>query len=152
MRAKTKSQTVTYFIQSGEFVKIGKTANVQKRMMTISTASPQRPVFLKACDMPESAAHKIAHELTTRHNGEWFLMNDKMREWIDAIQESKSESAIYRINSKRGRPATGKIHIKLSASAPPSLIAAAAKMAAKRNESFSAYVARAIHAQLLNDQ
>lgn len=54
--------------------------------------------------------------------------------------------------AKRGRPATGKTKIKLSASAPPALIAAAAKMAHKRGESFSSYVARAIQTQLLNEQ
>jgi hypothetical protein len=52
---------------------------------------------------------------------------------------------------KRGRPATGKSKVKLSASASPALIAAAAKAAAKKNESFSAYVSRAIQTQLLND-
>jgi hypothetical protein len=53
---------------------------------------------------------------------------------------------------KRGRPATGKLKIKLSASASPALIAAATKMAYKRGESFSNYVARAIQTQLLNEQ
>lgn len=53
---------------------------------------------------------------------------------------------------KRGRPATGKNKIKLSASASPALIAAASKAAAKRNESFSSYVARAIQTQLLEER
>jgi predicted HicB family RNase H-like nuclease len=53
---------------------------------------------------------------------------------------------------KRGRPATGRNKIKLSASASPTLIAAAAKAAAKRGESFSSYVARAIQTQLLEER
>jgi len=53
---------------------------------------------------------------------------------------------------RRGRPATGKTKVKLSASASPALIALAMKMANKRGESFSSYVARAIQTQILNEQ
>ena len=53
---------------------------------------------------------------------------------------------------KRGRPSVAVRKIKLSASASPTLIDAAMKMATKRGESFSSYVARAIQTQLLNEQ
>jgi len=61
------------------------------------------------------------------------------------------KQATKQVGPKRGRPATGKQKIKLSASASPALIAAASKAAAKNGESFSSYVARAIQTQLLED-
>ena len=45
---------------------------------------------------------------------------------------------------KRGRPATGKTKIKLSASVSPSLIEAATKAAFSKGESLSQFVSRAI--------
>lgn len=50
---------------------------------------------------------------------------------------------------KRGRPATGKTRIKLSATVPPALIQAASKAAAKNNESLSQWVSRAMQNALL---
>lgn len=45
---------------------------------------------------------------------------------------------------KRGRPATGKTKVKLSASVSPSLIDAATKAAFQKGESLSQFVSRAI--------
>jgi predicted HicB family RNase H-like nuclease len=51
---------------------------------------------------------------------------------------------------RRGRPATGITKAKLSATVSPALIKAAGKDAAKRGESLSQWVSRAIQNQLLN--
>jgi predicted HicB family RNase H-like nuclease len=45
---------------------------------------------------------------------------------------------------KRGRPATGRTKVKLSASVTPSLIQAASAAAYKKGESLSQFVSRAI--------
>ncbi|GAA5120415.1 hypothetical protein JIN84_05540 [Luteolibacter yonseiensis] len=50
---------------------------------------------------------------------------------------------------KRGRPATGKTKVKLSATVNPSLIEAAMKQAYSKGESLSQFVSRAIQNQLL---
>lgn len=50
---------------------------------------------------------------------------------------------------KRGRPATGKTKVKLSATVNPSLIEAATREAYSKGESLSQFVSRAIQNQLL---
>jgi predicted HicB family RNase H-like nuclease len=50
---------------------------------------------------------------------------------------------------KRGRPATGKTKVKLSASINPALIEAAGKVAFRNGESLSQFVSRAIQNLLL---
>lgn len=50
---------------------------------------------------------------------------------------------------KRGRPATGKTKVKLSASVSPELIAACSAAAFKTGESLSQFVSRAMQTQLL---
>lgn len=50
---------------------------------------------------------------------------------------------------KRGRPATGKTKVKLSATVNPALIQAAMKEAYGKGESLSQFVSRAIQNQLL---
>jgi len=50
---------------------------------------------------------------------------------------------------KRGRPATGKTKVKLSASVSPALIEAAQKAAFKKGESLSQFVSRAMQNLIL---
>ena len=50
---------------------------------------------------------------------------------------------------KRGRPATGKTKVKLSASISPALIEAATKAAFKKGESLSQFVSRAMQNLIL---
>lgn len=58
-------------------------------------------------------------------------------------QATKEESP------KRGRPATGKTKVKMSASVSPALIEAATKVAFKKGESLSQFVSRAMQNLIL---
>ena len=84
---------ITYFIQSGEFVKIGKTSNMPQRLLSIATSNPLPLTVLKMSSMPELVAHKIASELTERAQGEWFKVNHQLIQWIDAIDPVADNSA-----------------------------------------------------------
>jgi len=133
---------ITYFIQSGDFVKIGTTSDIQSRVKALRHASPQGPVVLKTTSIPEREAHNIAGKITERANGEWFRMNEEMEKWIQSL-ESCQEGYDPEIRMP-GRPATGKTKTKLSFTIDSSIAERASQVASDNRLSLSAYVERAI--------
>lgn len=79
---------VTYFIQQGEFVKIGESSLLHTRMATLQIGSPYKLKLLKTSEqIAEREAHKIAAGLTERVRGEWFAMNEALANWIASLPD-----------------------------------------------------------------
>lgn len=75
----------TYFIAGGGFVKIGSSANPERRVKQISTNCPFRVSLIRVMDgIEESEAKRIAFGLSlNRPNGEWFVETPALMEWIN---------------------------------------------------------------------
>jgi len=150
---------VTYFVRSGDFVKIGKTGNLQSRINALKISFPTDPILMNVCDMLESSAHKIAGELTERVNGEWFKINKKLEEWILSIESSKIHHAVFvlkkrtpktlKIRRKKvGRP-PGRTNVRINISVPCWIADSAAGAAASQGISLSKYYTNAVTKLLL---
>lgn len=150
---------ITYFIQSGDFVKIGRTSNLQKRVNQLRVAFPQDPILLNACDMPEKVAHKIAGEISNRKNGEWFEVNPSLLEWIFAIETTTNEMAAFVLKKrtpkgmrikggKVGRPATGITKVKPSITMDLNVEKMGKEAALTEGISFSSWVENAVKKHL----
>jgi len=140
---------VTYFIQMGDYVKIGKTQNLHSRIHSLKTGFPLDLVLLAVCDIPEKEAHQIAETMTKRKNGEWFELNLPILAWIKSLPQTKTEWANYRYkpfnpNSKskyaKFRNLENRIRRNISISEDIWELAVAA--AKKEHISFSAWVER----------
>lgn len=133
---------ITYFIQSGDFVKIGTTSDIQTRMKSLRHASPHPPILLNTCGIEEREAHNIASKLSERGQGEWFLLNPELRDWILSL--ITIESGFVPAQRMPGRPATGKTKEKISLTIDLHTIETARSGAKQQNLSLSAYIERAI--------
>jgi len=91
---------ITYFIRAGEFVKIGRTKNLQKRIEQLRVAFPHDPVLLNACDLSEWAAHSTASSLTKRLAGEWFEANLPLLSWIRTLPTTTNKCASIQLKSR----------------------------------------------------
>lgn len=81
------SQTTTYFISQGRFVKIGRARNVDDRLRTLQTGSPIELVL--ECALVgdhEDELHRFFYE--TRVRGEWFTLTPAMEAWINRVKTS----------------------------------------------------------------
>ena len=137
---------ITYFIQSGEFVKIGETHNLTKRFKSLVTYSPVEPILLKACDLPEVAAHAIAAQKTTRVRGEWFILNSALLEWIDEIQDTVHETGLTPKKTV-GRP-RGITKIKISVTVDQEALNQAKAICRESGEALSSWVESAVRENL----
>lgn len=69
-----------YFISDGEFIKIGKSNNVNRRLRELQTANPRELKLLKVIECKNETAafelevflHKILQ--STHQNGEWYYL------------------------------------------------------------------------------
>lgn len=78
---------ITYFIQSGKQIKIGKTGNLRQRMSALQTSTANRLKLLAVSDMPESEAHAKACTMSYRVSGEWFRATPELCEWIKELPD-----------------------------------------------------------------
>jgi hypothetical protein len=73
-----------YFIQCGEFVKIGKADNPRVRLSELTTGNPLDMKLLYAvpgCENVERSLHRWFR--TYHHRGEWFRFEGELRDWIE---------------------------------------------------------------------
>jgi hypothetical protein len=72
-----------YFIRSGQYVKIGVSANPWNRLVEFQTANPE-PLEMLAIAPGDYGFESELHRLFAehRHNGEWFLDSEPIREFI----------------------------------------------------------------------
>jgi len=158
----------TYFIKSGSWIKIGKSANPGKRFLALQGASPTPLALMKVAEIPESEAHKTGIALSKRGNGEWFEATEQLEQWVESLPVSPDESDVrkaiaYAANGvgrhlrmkpkkakggKRGRPATGSTKIKPSITIDIRLMARIRIAAAKQGISVSAFFENALREHL----
>jgi len=77
--------TGTYFIKCGEFVKIGRTADIENRMRTLKTATPYTLELLKFTHFKdiERETHKKFKHL--KHRDEWYHLTSELEAYITAL-------------------------------------------------------------------
>lgn len=103
-----------YFIRSyNEFIKIGQSAHLGKRLKSLQTASPKKlhvTAILSGSFQTEAGLHEMFSHL--RVHGEWFRFSQELKWFIRAIQENpemnnirslRVESLKMRINAKAKR-------------------------------------------------
>lgn len=81
-----------YFIQSGEYVKIGKSKQPKNRVASLQTAHFRKLQLLHVInfsseyriDFAEKCLHEIFKDKLTESKNEWFLYKGKLREFIDS--------------------------------------------------------------------
>ena len=78
----------TYFLRSGEFLKIGYTSALGRRVSELETSSANKMEvvgFLPGSRELEMRLHRAFHRL--RHKGEWFRYESPLVEFVDAVDE-----------------------------------------------------------------
>jgi len=110
----------TYFLFDGEFVKIGRSSEVLRRIAQIKLSTPRKLKLLRISGISESTAHREASALSSRVFGEWFEGNENLLEYIeklpkqvklermgDEIISKDAPRVLTKRKSKRGRKPTG---------------------------------------------
>lgn len=88
VRATRVDRTGVYFIQCGEFVKIGYAADVDERFNFLAVANPQPLTLLHLLphDLPllAKATEVVLHArfASSRHRGEWFRLYPDIRRYL----------------------------------------------------------------------
>jgi len=77
--------TGTYFVKCGEFVKIGRTADIETRMQTLKTANPLDLELLKFTHFKdiERESHKRFKHL--KHRDEWYHLTPELEAYIAVL-------------------------------------------------------------------
>lgn len=81
----------TYFIDSGDAIKIGFSSNWNKRLASLQTSSPSELKVLAVYYGPRSLElelHKKFAEYRIRQNGEWFRKCDAISDYIEENKNS----------------------------------------------------------------
>lgn len=79
--------TKTYFITDGEYVKIGITEDIEKRLSGIQTGNPKK---IKLIHYIEGNKEYEYHRKFKKYraNGEWFIFNKEIKDFIEKLKES----------------------------------------------------------------
>jgi len=87
-----------YVISDGEYIKVGISQNIKKRISQLKTASPKELTLLYSLDggrYIESKIHKDLSSYRSREGGEWFIHNKEtiaiIESYIDNDNIIKSE-------------------------------------------------------------
>ena len=93
---RTKHGPITYFIQDGEFVKIGTTDNLPRRLNHLQCGNPRQLEVLGITDRSERELHKEFEALRVAPNSEWFYFTPAMEVFI---QENSKPLVIKGLSS-----------------------------------------------------
>lgn len=81
-----------YFIKSGVHVKIGRSLNPKKRLLSLRTGMPLKPQILlvvKNKGHMEMILHKCFSDWRIRGNGEWFMLSQQIQDFITYIKSNR---------------------------------------------------------------
>ena len=80
-----------YFIQSGQYLKVGYTSNMKNRYRKYVTENPNQIKLIGQCKGGFDVEKRIHKQLAKwKHNREWFIFNDDVKLLIrDIIKENK---------------------------------------------------------------
>jgi hypothetical protein len=84
-----ESKDRVYFVQAGEYIKIGYTSNIQKRLDSLQTGQPLEIkclCLIKGDRRVESSLHKKFGEYRVRR--EWFSMSDELMQYIQTLKDN----------------------------------------------------------------
>ncbi len=85
--------SVVYFIRDGDYVKIGVSGNVEKRMDAMLGHNPHE-IELLACFPGTTRTEKALHALFAfcRYRREWFYATPQIYDFINAARENEGSS------------------------------------------------------------
>lgn len=88
-----------YFVQSGDFVKIGFASDVQKRVAELQTGSPHQLNVLAVLPDVDKSVEATCHRVFARNHfrGEWFRLDDDFLEAIAVLDCHGNQSNIKAI-------------------------------------------------------
>ena len=92
-----------YVICDGEYIKVGISQNVKKRISQLKTGSPKELKLLYCFDggrYIESKIHKDLNSYKAREGGEWFLYNSETIKIIESYIEKDNLSKSEYVNEK----------------------------------------------------
>jgi hypothetical protein len=86
--ADPSSRNVVYFIECGDFIKIGFASSVKQRLSDLSIATPY-PLVILATVSGDMSTEKRLHQrfCVARHKGEWFRKTPQLLCFIDALNK-----------------------------------------------------------------
>lgn len=82
-----------YFIQMAQFVKIGYSSNIEKRLDCLRTGMPLAPVLLGVIEGVTEVRERQIHRKFSglRQQGEWFEIADKIKDYIAKFATHRPE-------------------------------------------------------------
>lgn len=86
-KAPAKARSHVYFIKSGEYIKIGVTTALKKRVEVLQTANPEKLEVLATVEGGERD-EKFVHSIFKNHHvrGEWFSPHDEIYNYIKCLE------------------------------------------------------------------
>lgn len=89
-----------YFVQSGDFIKIGYSKNVSERLVTMQTGSPTELILIATIPgsvITEERIHRLFERLY--HRGEWFRRTPQLMAYIDwLVVQKETVASIDRVD------------------------------------------------------
>lgn len=76
-----RHKSVSYFVKSGDAIKIGRSICVQGRLEQLRSANKDKTRLLAVSYVPEHELHAKFAEYKIR--GEWFKSSDELLQWIE---------------------------------------------------------------------
>jgi len=95
--------TEIYFIECGDFIKIGHSTTPGHRLAGIGTGNPY-PIVLLHVVRGTIRDEKLLHEhfAHLRHRGEWFRRDSELIAFIEKLKATNPTIATPELNTKRG--------------------------------------------------
>jgi hypothetical protein len=82
-----------YFIESGDYVKVGYTSDIKNRYKKYVTENPNQIKLLATFKGGYDTEKKIHRQLKEyHHRGEWFKFNDEVRELLIQIKKENANN------------------------------------------------------------
>lgn len=82
-----------YFIKHGNFIKIGYSENIKKRLKSLQTACPEKLELLFSISGTMETEKRLQRKFKQYNcSGEWFNFDGKLKEFIDYCLKFKNSS------------------------------------------------------------
>lgn len=92
---------MVYFLSDGEYVKIGFSDNIRKRISQIQTANPKDLSIDLIIDGDYTFEQKIHNDLKDFFiRGEWFYYSDSVKEYIDRLRSGDLRWSLGLLNQE----------------------------------------------------
>lgn len=109
-----------YFIRAGEFVKIGRTRDVRRRIETLQIGNPHKLVLLGLVIGWQNETEYHDRFCRSHFRGEWFRFTKDIQEFAKTDLQSFNDAALEWANAHRRELAASAGRKMLNASLSPS--------------------------------